>query len=284
MEPNSTPDSQPADLIEQTAAVVNEIGGYGSLIVNSLYLIICGMVVIYLLYKLASKYLYPHMQNTRLIKVVFGTLYLLVLVITALLVLKKIGIDVEWIAPLVLVTVLIGSVVTFFLVPFFPRLPFKIGHMIEVNGALGYVDAITTFHTSIRKFDGTMAFIPNALLMASKILNFSDVPFRRIELKMSVNTDCDIEESKALFLRIMGEDERVLDDPSPPAVFVINVTAAGTDLFAFCWVKNEDWFSVRSDLWIRVVDAFLADERVAMSLPQQEVFVIDKPFQPSGTV
>lgn len=275
MEPTSTPDDETSNLIEQTAEVVNEISGYGSLIVNSLYLIIGGMIIIFLLYKLASKYLYPHMQNTRLIKVVFGTLYVLVLVITALLVLKKVGVDVEWIGHVALVAVLIGAVVTFFLVPFLPRLPFKLGHIVEVNGVLGHVDAISTFHTSIRRFDGTIAFIPNALLMASKILNFSDMPFRRIEMKMSVNTDCDIAESKALFLRVMNEDERVLDEPAPPAVFVTVVTAAGTDLFAVCWVKNEDWFSTRSDLWMKVVDAFMADERVAMSLPQQEVFVID---------
>ena len=275
MESTSTPDDQTSNLIEQTAEVVNDISGYGSLIVNSLYLIIVGMIVIYLLYKLASKYLYPYMQNTRLIKVVFGTLYVLVLVITALLVLKKVGVDVEWIGHLALVAVLIGAVVSFFLVPFLPRLPFKHGHMVEVNGVLGYVDAISTFHTSIRRFDGTIAFIPNAILMASKILNFSDIPFRRIEMKLSVNTDCDIGESKALFLRVMSDDERVLEDPAPPAVFVIVVTASGADLLAVCWVRNEDWFSTRSDLWMKVVDAFMADERVAMSLPQQEVYVID---------
>lgn len=275
MEQTTNTDDQASDLIGQTADVVNEISGYGSLIVNSLYLIICGMVVIYLLYKLASKYLYPHMQNKRLVKVVFGTLYVLVLVITALLVLKKIGIDVEWIGHLALVTVLIGAVVAFFLAPFFPRLPFKIGHLIEVNGVLGRVDGITTFHTSLRKFDGTTAFIPNALLMASRILNYSDQPCRRVELKLSVNTDCDIEESRQLFLRIMREDDRVLEDPSPPAVFVTNVTAAGTDLFAICWAKNEHWLSTRSDLWMKVVDAFLSDERVAMSLPQQEIYVVN---------
>lgn len=275
MEPTTSPDDQAAEFLEQTADVVNEISGYGSLIVNSMYLIICGMVIIYLLYKLASRYLYPHVKNTRLIKVVFGALYVLVLVITALLVLRKIGIDVEWIGQLALVTVLIGAVVTFFLAPFFPRLPFRIGHMVEVNGVLGYVDSISSFHTSIRKFDGTIAFVPNALLMASRILNFSDQPFRRVEMQLSVNTDCDIGESKALFVRIMGADDRVLEQPAPPAVFVTNVTAAGVDLFAVCWVNNKDWFSARSDLWMKVIDAFLADERVAMSLPQQEVYVID---------
>ena len=274
MEPISSPENQSTDLAEQTAEVINQVSGYGVLIVNSLYLIICGMVLIYLLYKLASKILYPHIQNRRLIKVIFGTLYVLVLVITALLVLRRIGVDVEWIGHLAVISVLIGAVVTFFLVPFFPRLPFRLGHIIEVNGVLGHVDAISTFHTSIRKFDGTIVFIPNAIIMASKIMNFSDTPSRRIEMKLSVNTDSDIAESKALFLRLMGEDERVLDEPAP-AVFVTNVNAAGVDLFAICWVKNQDWFTTRSDLWMKVVDAFLADERVAMSLPQQEVYVID---------
>lgn len=274
MEPTSSPKNQSTDLAEQTAEVINQVSGYGTLIVNSLYLIICGMVLIYLLHKLASKFLYPHIQNRRLIKVIFGTLYVLVLVITALLVLRRIGVDVQWMGHLALVSVLIGAVVAFFMVPFFPRLPFRLGHIIEVNGVLGNVDAISTFHTSIRKFDGTIVFLPNAIVMASKILNFSDTPSRRIEMKLSVNTDSDIEESKALFLRLMGEDERVLEEPAP-AVFVTNVNAAGVELFAICWVKNEDWFGTRSDLWMKVVDAFLADERVAMSLPQQEVYVID---------
>ena len=233
------------------------------------------MIVVYLLHKLASKFLYPYIRDRRLVRVIFGTFYVLVLVITALLVLRKVGVDVEWVGHLALISVLIGAVIVFFLVPFFPKLPFRLGHMVEINDVLGYVDAISTFHTSIRKFDGTIVFIPNAIIMASKIINFSETPSRRIEMKLSVNTDCDIEESKALFLRLMGEDERVLDEPSP-AVFVVNVNAAGVDLFAICWVKNENWFRTRSDLWTKVVDAFLADDRVAMSLPQQEVYVIDQ--------
>ena len=275
MESTSTPQDPSADLAEQTAEIVEQVGEYGSLIANSLYLIIAGMLVIFLLYKLASKYLYPHMKNRRLIKFVFGTLYVLVLVITSLLALKQTGFDVSAIGHLVLLGVLIGAVVTFFLVPFFPRLPFKLGHMVEVNGVLGFVDAISTFHTTIRKFDGIMVFIPNAVLMAATIMNFSDTPSRRIEMKLSVNTDSNLAESKALFIRLMSEDERVLDEPAPPAAFVTDANAAGVEILAFCWVKNEDWLGTRSDLWLKVVAAFIADNRVAMSLPQQEVYVID---------
>jgi small conductance mechanosensitive channel len=272
MEPTVIPDNP---LVEETVEVVNQVSEYGHLIMGSLYLIIGGMISVYILHKLASKFIYPHIGSARLIKVVLGTLYVLVLVITALLVLKKMGFDVTVIGQLALVSVLIGAVVIFFLVPFFPRLPFLLGHLVEVNGELGIVDSITTFHTTLRKFDGTMVFIPNALVMASKIKNISDTPARRIELKLSVNTDSNLEEAKALFLKIMSEDEHVLDEPASPAVFITNVTAAGVDIFAVCWVKNEDWLSTRSDLWMKIVDNFIRDERVAMSLPQQEVYVID---------
>ena len=275
MKSTSTPQDPSADLAEQTAEIVEQVGEYGSLIANSLYLIIAGMLVIFLLYKLASKFLYPQMKNSRLIKVIFGTMYVLVLVITALVALREIGFEVGAVGHLALLGILISAVVVFFLVPFLPRLPFKTGHMVEINGVLGFVDAISTLHTTIRKFDGTMVFIPNAVLMATRVMNFSDTPCRRIELKLSVNTDSNIAESKALFIRLMGEDERVLDEPAPPAAFVTDANAAGVEILAFCWVKNEDWLGTRSDLWLKVVAAFIADNRVAMSLPQQEVYVID---------
>jgi small conductance mechanosensitive channel len=278
MDPSTIPSPAADDtvtIVEETVEIVDQVSAYGHLILGSLYLIIGGMVVIFLLHLFASKFIYPTLGNNRLIKVIFWTLYVLVLVITALLALKGIGFDVSVIGHMALVIVLIGAVIVFFMAPFLPRLPFMIGHLVEINGVLGTIDAISTFHTTLRKFDGTMVFVPNALVLASRIMNYSDTPSRRIEMKLNVNTDSDLEETKSLFIRLMNEDERVLDDPAPPAVFVMDANAAGVEMFAVCWVNNADWLSTRSDLWMKVVDAFIKDERVAMSLPQQEVYVID---------
>ena len=76
----------------------------------------------------------------------------------------------------------------------------------------------------------------------------------------------------AAFTQLMQADTRVLSSPEP-AVNVMNVNAAGVDMLAVCWVENKDWLKTRSDLWRAVVKTFLADERLAMSLPQQEVFL-----------
>lgn len=65
-------------------------------------------------------------------------------------------------------------------------------------------------------------------------------------------------------------------DPKPPITHVTNVTAAGVDMVAWCWVKNEEWFATRTSLWLKLVEAFETDEQICMSLPQQEVYMYQK--------
>ncbi len=260
-------------VIQDASEIAGQVSEYGSLITSSLFLIVIGMLVVFILHKLTSKFLYPYLQNTRLIKVIFTAMYTLILVVTLLLVLKELGVDTSVISKVAIISVLAGAVLLFFLVPFLPRLPFMIGQMIEVNGVLGTVDNISPFHTTIRTFDGEMVFIPNPLVLASKITNFQNVPERRITMHLAVTLDSSMEEACALFLKIMGEDERVLDGPAAPVVFATEASASGVKLTAFCWVKNADFLVVRSDLWLSVVGAFNKSDRVAISRPQQEIYV-----------
>jgi small conductance mechanosensitive channel len=260
-------------MVGDRIGLLEQLQGYGNLFLNGLYLILIGLFVVYMLHRFASRPLYRHIKNRRLIRVLFGFLYALVLVTAILLAMQKIGFDVGSLGRLAYLLLCILAVLAYFLAPFFPRLPFTLGQMIEANGELGFVDSISQFHTTIRRLDGTIVFVPNPLLLASKILNYHMTPNRRIELNLSVNNDSDLKETMAAFLRLMRADERVLEEPAP-SVYVVNATAAGLDLFATCWVANADWFRARSDLWLQLVDAFLKDDRLSMSLPQQEVFVM----------
>jgi len=80
-----TVDQPVAAALQEAADVVDQVSAYGSLITNSLYLIIIGMAAVFLLHKLTSKFLYPHIKKPRLMRVVFGTLYVLILVVTMLM-------------------------------------------------------------------------------------------------------------------------------------------------------------------------------------------------------
>ncbi len=261
------------DIADTTVQVFDKLSDYGSVIAGSLYLVIGAMLVIFLVHRLAAKLIYPHIKNKRIIRVFFGTLYVFVLVVMALLILEKLGFPVQGIAHLALAGVLIGSVVVFFLVPFLPKLPFFIGHIVEVGSVFGVVTGIDVFRVTIQQFDGTIVTIPTAAVMAATIKNFSDNPHRRIEIKLSVNNDSDLEQTRQVFTQVMGEDERVLEEPSPPFTHVVNATASGVDMMAYCWVKNEDWLATRTDVWLKLVEIFNEDDRISMSLPQQEVFL-----------
>ena len=74
---------------------------------------------------------------------------------------------------------------------------------------------------------GTSVFIPNAIVMASKIFNYSDTETRRIEIFLSVNNDSNLKETRSTFVNIMSDDERVLMEPKPPVTHVTNFTASG---------------------------------------------------------
>jgi len=261
------------EITDSTILVFDKLGDYGALIAGSLYLVIGAMLVIFFVHRLAGKFIFPHIKNKRFIKVFFGTLYVLVLVIMTLLILDRLGVPVRGVSHLALSGVMIGSVIVFFLVPFIPRVPFFIGHMVEVSGVFGIVTGIDLFRIAIKQFDGTITTLPTAIVMAATIKNFSETPHRRIEIMLSVNNDSDLEMTREVFVQVMTDDERVLAEPSPPFTHIVNATASGVDMIAYCWVKNEDWLSTRTDLWLKLVHAFNDDDRISLSLPQQEIFV-----------
>ena len=250
--------------------IVNQAGEYSQLLLDSLGFILVGMLTVFILHRLATRFLYSFVGDRRILLVTFGALYVLVLVFTAILVLRKVGIDVSVLGPLSIIVVLFLAVLMYFAIPFFPRLPFMPGHMIEAHGVMGTVDGISTFHTTIRKFDGTMVFIPNAMILASKIANYSDTPNRRIEVQVLVTLQSDVEVVKERLLSVASSDHRVLADPAP-AAWVTGADATGVSMVLYCWVENADFFAARSDMW----QALLGDERenaqFTLALPRQEV-------------
>lgn len=258
--------------MEVPEEVVKQISSYGHVLANGLYFLVGGVLVIILLHLLANRMIYPRLTNTRLFKVIFMTLYLVVLVVTLLLILERIGIDTTLLGKLAFMAVFVFAVVAFFLLPFVPRLPFKIGEMVDIGGTLGIIDTISPFHTTLRTFDGNSIFIPNALVLASRIVNYHVLPSRRIELNINVNTDSDMDRTRERLTQIMGGDERVHGEPSP-VVRIQTATAAGVDITGYCWVDNADWLETRSDLLLKVIAAAQQEQGISLSYNAQEVML-----------
>lgn len=272
----------PIEFIRENSDVIAEqVGQYGYIVVDSLYFIILGMLAVFALHKLASRFLYPYLPNARLARVIFGTLYVLVLVVTVLIALKRVGINVGGAGQIAVLLVLFGAVLVYFLIPFLPKLPFLPGHVIESGGVIGVVDSISSFHTTLRKFDGTMVFLPNALVMASRIQNFSYTPSRRIEMKLLIALDIDPEVARAQALEVVAAETRVLAEP-PPAAYLTGADASGAALTVYCWVNNADYLPVQSDLWLQLLRLSREQGGIALASPRQDIELRDaRPSSPA---
>ncbi len=268
--PEDTKQSPLDYLMENPEEIINQVAGYGELIGAALVIIIAGALVIYLLHRLASGYLDNLVNNSRLVRVVFGALYALLVVMTMLVACQQAGLDVSGFGQLAIVVILIGAVIAYFLIPFIPKLPFVPGNTILAHGEMGTVIAISTFHTTLRKFDGTVVFLPNAMIMASKILNFTYDPQRRIQLNVSLQKGPGTVQALETIRERMQQVEGVLEEP-PVSVFATGGDARGLELSIYAWVENANFLGAQSALWLELMALTDEDNGVVLSLPQQQI-------------
>lgn len=257
-----------------TMQLFSEVGYYGSLIAGSLYVACGAMLLIYLFNKFARKFIYPHIKNKRFGRVFFGTLYVLVMVLMALLILDKFGIPIRGIAHLSIAGVIIGSVVVFIMVPVLPSFPFHIGNLVKIDDIFGEITSLDIFRITVNRFDGNITTMPTSTVLASsKITNYSATPNRRIEFLLSFDIKSDLDLARELFIQVFDNDQRVLQKPNPPLTHVVDSDGARVNIAAYCWVNNEDWPSTRTDLWLKLVKAFKDNDRVSFPLPMQQIII-----------
>ncbi len=236
---------------DQFNAAVASLQGYIGVVANGLGFMLGAMLIVFLLYKLVSSLIRPTGKVARMVQVAFGAVYVMIIVLAVILAAERSGYDVSGFAGIAILAVMVGAVVVFFMIPFLPRLPFTIGDLVTIRGSTGTVDAITTTQTVLRTFDGKLVYIPNVTMLGADIENYSTVPIRRIELKVEVHVDDDIEAGRQLMHTVMRAEERVLADPEP-AVFVTGLEKGVVSLLGLCWVANADWFGTRDALIVEV--------------------------------
>jgi small conductance mechanosensitive channel len=257
-------------MLEELKPVMGQLANYGEIIASILFIMFGGMVAVIALYKVATAFIRPGGAYARAMKVFFGAVYAMVLVITVLVAAARIGLPVEGLAGPAILIVIVVAVIIFFLVPFLPRLPFVTGDMVKIKDVMGVVEAITAYQVVVRTFDGQTVFMPTAVVMSSAIRNYTAIPNRRIEMNLDIYASDDIERARALLLETMELNAKVLADPAP-TVFVTGITGESASLLALCWVENADWFGTRDALWVAVAAAFADDDKVSMALPQMQV-------------
>ena len=119
-----------------------------------------------------------------------------------------------------------------------------------------------------------MITVPNALIYADTITNFSAEATRRIDLVIGIGYDDDIARAKALIQGVLSQDERVLEQPAP-AMLLAELGESSVDIAVRPWVKSADYWAVRSELLENIKRA-LDNAGLSIPYPQRDLHIINE--------
>lgn len=152
--------------------------------------------------------------------------------------------------------------------------PFEDGDFIEA-GVSGTVKDIGLIYTQIQMPDNKLIYVPNSDLSASKVVNYSKEPQRRVDLTFGADYSCPIEDVKAALHTAVSRVDGVLAEPEP-FIRVSEYAASNINYIVRVWCRNADYWNVYYDLLEAVAKAF--DEAgVSMSYEHVNVHVLDTP-------
>lgn len=119
--------------------------------------------------------------------------------------------------------------------------PFRVGDYIDAGGVAGTVKEIALFATELHSWDGVYQFVPNSELWNKRIINYTRLPARMVEVKYGIAYDDDIAKGKDVLMDLAQNDTRVRSDP-PAQVFVSKLGDSAIELSLRAWVATPDYW------------------------------------------
>lgn len=155
--------------------------------------------------------------------------------------------------------------------------PIQRGDTVEVAGMTGMVREIGLRATTVTTFDGAEVVVPNGMLIADKLINWTLTGTRRrISIELSTVYGADPQRTVKLLEEIARSVDGVSMTPAPN-VIVTGLTAGTLDFSVRVWTRElADWVQVRSNLAMRIRDG-LAEAGIQVPLPQRELLVRNAP-------
>lgn len=155
--------------------------------------------------------------------------------------------------------------------------PFRSGDFIDAAGVSGTVIAVRIFNTVLKTPDNKILTVPNALIYADPITNFSAEDTRRIDLVIGIGYDDDLRKAVELMETVVAQHDKVLADPKP-AFLVLNLGDSSVEIAVRPWVQTADFWAVRSDL-LRDIKATLDENGISIPYPQRDIHIVSQASQ-----
>ena len=157
--------------------------------------------------------------------------------------------------------------------------PFVEGDRIQVDGQDALVRSITLFYTELVTFDNKVIHIPNADIVGSTIVNFNQMPIRRVEAVVGAAYGTDVDRAREVLLKAARGVSGVLRSPDPVCL-VKTLNDSSVDLSVRVWtdarIQPEDTVFLLNEALYKAMN----DAGLEIAFPQVDVHVRDAaPFR-----
>jgi small conductance mechanosensitive channel len=149
--------------------------------------------------------------------------------------------------------------------------PFRIGDFVTVGGVTGSVLDIALFNTTLNTPDNKREIVPNSSITSNVITNVTANDTRRVDLVIGIGYDDDIKKAKEILLRIIKEEERVLESPQTN-IAVSELGDSSVNLVVRPWVKTDDYWDVYFTLTEKIKLTF-DEEGISIPYPQRDIHI-----------
>jgi len=121
--------------------------------------------------------------------------------------------------------------------------PFKVGDYVIAGGVEGTVQAIGLFVTAIDTPDNVRTFVGNGKIFSDTIKNFSENPYRRVELVAQLSGQADVHKAIAVLKEKLKTIPNVAKTPAPD-VELLTFTLSGPVLAVRPYCHTEHYWAV----------------------------------------
>ena len=151
--------------------------------------------------------------------------------------------------------------------------PFKAGDFIETSGETGSVEAIDLVYTHLVTVDNRKILIPNSSVTGAQVINYSNKPWRRMELPILVGYDVQDEQVIDALLEAAGKVEGTngIQD-KPPQALLSSYEPTGLKFVLRVWADKEVYWTVHQGL-LRQIRRTLAEKNIPMTYGCVKAFI-----------
>lgn len=152
--------------------------------------------------------------------------------------------------------------------------PFQVGDYVEADGIGGTISAIDLSYTAFVTPDNKEVFVPNSQLAAAKIVNFSALGKRRVELNFTASYDAPTKAVKAAIQEVLDGLPQILADPAP-VIYLSEYQSSSIQYLVRVWTVTGDYWDVYFAIQEGIREAFQR-HGVEMSYDHLNVHILEK--------